>query len=332
MTKIIIPPKLKPGDEIRVIAPARSLALISEANRQIANDNLAKLGLKVSFGQHVLEQDESMSSSLESRLQDLHEAFLDKNVKAIITVIGGFNSNQLLQHIDWKIIKNNPKIFCGYSDITVLHNAILAKANLATYYGPHYSTLSQKLHLDYTLEYFKKCLFSAEPISIKPCSNWTDDLWYFDQDKREPIKNEGWLLINEGEATGTIFGGNSNTLGLLKGTEYFPKIKNSILFLEDDNLVGPMMAVEFDRTLQAFIHLPEFKFVKGIVIGRFQKASQMTTEKIKKIVKGKKELNNLPVIANVEFSHIEPRLTVPIGGEAYLSAKEGEIKLEFIKH
>src|SRR3989338_8061462 len=170
--KKIFPEKLKTGDEVRIIAPSKSMAILSKETINIANKRFEKLGLKLSFGKHVNETDEFNSSSIESRIEDLHEAFSDKNVKAVITVIGGFNSNQLLRYIDWDLIKNNPKIFCGYSDITALNNAIFAKTGLVTYSGPHYSSFGQELYFDYTLEYFKKCLFSDEPLEIKPSQNW----------------------------------------------------------------------------------------------------------------------------------------------------------------
>src|SRR3990167_2363671 len=129
----IYPEKLRKGDEVRIIAPSRSMAIISEESKKIANQRFSDLGLKLSFGKHVEEKDDFCSSSIASRAEDLHEAFFDKNVKAIITVIGGFNSNQLLKYIDWKIIKDNPKIFCGFSDITILNNAILQKTGLVSY-------------------------------------------------------------------------------------------------------------------------------------------------------------------------------------------------------
>ena len=159
----IFPNKLKIGDEVRVIAPARSLAIISKENREIANKRIEELGLKISFGKHLDEMDDFASSSIESRIEDLHEAFSDKNVKAVFTVIGGFNSNQLLKYIDWDLIKNNPKIICGYSDITALNDSIFAKTGLVTYSAPQYSTFGQKLYFDYTLDYFKKCLFKNDP-------------------------------------------------------------------------------------------------------------------------------------------------------------------------
>ncbi|MBI5356646.1 LD-carboxypeptidase [Candidatus Collierbacteria bacterium] len=104
------PRKLKAGDEVRIIAPSRSLSIITKRSREIADKRFADLGLKLSFGKHVEEIDDFASTSIQSRIEDLHQAFGDKNVKAIITVIGGFNSNQLLKYIDWDLIKDNPKI------------------------------------------------------------------------------------------------------------------------------------------------------------------------------------------------------------------------------
>ena len=325
----IYPAKLKAGDEVRIIAPSRSLAIVSEEVRRIANKRFSDLGLKISFGKHVEEKDEFASSSIESRIEDLHEAFGDKNVKAIITVIGGFNSNQLLKYLDWDLIRNNPKIFCGYSDATALSNAIFTKTGLISYSGPHYSNFGEELYFDYTLEYFKKCIFSEDPFEIIPSKQWSDDAWYKNQKDRTLIKNEGFLVINEGSAFGTIIGGNLGTLNLLQGTEYFPTLENSILFIEDDDESLPHT---FDRDLQSLIHLPSFSGVKGIVIGRFQKASKMTNDLLIKIIKTKKELDNIPIIANLDFGHTDPKITFPIGGEANLIVKERKVKLELTKH
>lgn len=326
----IYPEKLKTGDEVRVIAPARSMSLISKESREIANKRFADLGLKLTFGKHIEESDDFVSSSIESRIKDLHEAFADKNVKAILTVIGGFNSNQLLRYIDWNLIKNNPKILCGFSDITALNNSIFAKTGLVSYSGPHYSTFGQKLYFDYTLDYFKKCLMSDEPFEIKPSDSWTDDKWYANQDDRNPIKNEGWLVINEGEAQGAIIGANLCTFNLLQGTEYSPKFpKDTILFIEDDEMSN---AVTFDRDLQSVIHQPGFENIKGIVIGRFQNISKITNSLLTQIIKTKKELNNLPVIANVDFGHTSPIITFPIGGEVEINASKSEPMIKILKH
>ncbi len=325
----IFPKKLEKGDLIRVIAPASSLAIISEENRRIANGRFEELGLRLSFGKHAEEIDEFRSSSIESRVKDIHDAFQDPEVNAILAVIGGFNSNQLLQYIDWELVRNNPKIFCGYSDITALNNALYAKTGLISYSGPAYASFGEKKGFDYTLEYFKKCLFSENPYEIMPSKEWSDDGWYKDQENRKFIKNEGPWIINEGSARGTLIGANLCTLNLLQGTEYFPDLNNSILFLEDDE---DTRAVLFERDLQSLIHQPGFAGVKGLVIGRFQRESAVSKDNLMKIIKTKRELDNIPVIANIDFGHTQSMITFPIGGEVSFSANEGETKIEILKH
>jgi len=325
----MFPNKLISGDEVRIIAPSRSLAIITPESRKIADKRFENLGLKLSFGKHIEEMDDFASTSIEARVEDLHAAFSDKNVKAILTVIGGFNSNQLLRYINWELIKSNPKILCGFSDITALNNAFFAETGLVTYSGPHYSTFGQKLYFDYTLEYFKKCLFSDNPIDVQPSEYWSDDEWYKDQNERKLIPNKDWLLINKGNAQGTILGANLCTLNLLQGTEYMPSLKDSILFLEDDET---SKSFDFDRNLQSLIHLSDFSNVKGIIIGRFQNTSEMTTEKLTQIIKTKKELNNLPVVAGVDFGHTDPKISFPVGGEVKLQLAESSSTIQIVKH
>jgi len=124
-------------------------------------------------------------------------------------------------------------------------------------------------------------------------------------------------------------GGNLCTLNLLFGTEFMPDIKDSILFLEDDEESSLKL---FDRNLQSLLHQPDFSQVRGLIIGRFQKASMATNEKITKMIKTKKELQNIPVVCNLDFGHTSPLFTFPIGGTARLSAKKDAIKLEILDH
>jgi muramoyltetrapeptide carboxypeptidase LdcA involved in peptidoglycan recycling len=312
----LIPEKLKKGDKVMIIAPARGLKIIGQDVRQIAIERLNGLGLEVVFAPNTTDEnwDYMGSSSIEKRVEDIHTAFKDKSVKAILTVIGGFNSNQLLKYLDYDLIKNNPKIFCGYSDITALANAILAKTGLQTYYGPHYSSLGMKYGCDYTFEHFIKMLITDDRDAIEPSQIWSDDLWFLDQEKREFEANEGYWVIHQGKAKGTIAGGNLCTYNLLLGTPYRRKFtEDTILFIED-TASAPLQDIE--RDLQALIHQEDFCNVKGIVIGRFQKGSQITKEGLEYIINTKKELKDLPIVANVDFGHTYPLLTIPLGGTA----------------
>lgn len=314
--------KLKQGDEVRIIAPARSMKILGADCIELANKRLEALGLRVTFGKNVMLCDEVLSSPIEARIDDLHDAFRDTNVKAILTVIGGFNSNQLLTHIDYELIKNNPKIFCGFSDITALSNAIYKKTGLITYSGVHYSSFGMKHGFEYSLESFKNIFFDDKKIAVTSSKEWSNDSWFMNQENREFIKNEGMFVINKGKAEGRIIGGNLCTFNLLQGTDYMPNLEDTILFIEDDSGTREMFYVEFDRNLQSLMHQKGFSKVKGIVIGRAEKVCNMTKEKWIRLIKSKKELDNIPVIAGADFGHTTPIFTFPIGGKAELEARE----------
>ena len=324
----MIPEKLKQGDEVRIVAPSRSMSMLKDDCINLAIERLESFGLKVTFAKHVKDfEPDYMAANYKDRAEDLNEAFKDSNVKAILTVIGGFNSNQIIKYLDYDMIKKNPKILCGFSDITILLDTIYKKTDLVTYYGPHFSSFGMKKGFDYTFEYFKKILLGDGKAQIVSSENWSDDLWFLDQENREFIDNKGMFIINEGEAEGKIIGGNLCTLNLLQGTEYMPDIKNSILFLEDDEMAGKLFLVEFDRNLVSLIQQPGFETVRGIVLGRCQKGSEMTKEKWMKLIKSKPELEKIPVIADCDFGHTTPIITFPIGGHAILKAKNEKIEL-----
>ena len=244
-------------------------------------------------------------------------------------MIGGFNSNQLLRYIDFSIIHKNPKIFCGFSDITTLQNAILKKSSSVSYSGPAYATFGQKKGFEYTLEYFKKCVIEDNPFEVLPSLEFRGERWYRDQEHAHFIKNKGYYMINSGFGTGTVIGGNLCTLNLLQGTDYMPDLKNSIVFIEDDSESKPQ---NFDRDLQSLIMQEGFENVQGLVIGRFQKASKMTREKLIKIIKTKEELKDIPVIADADFGHTTPMITFPIGGKAEICADGINPSIKIIKH
>src|SRR3989344_1419818 len=321
----MIPTKLKEGDEIRILSPAESMSQFPKKFIDDSKEKLERLGFEVTFSKNIKEIDEFNSTSIKSRVDDIHEAFSDKNVKAIIATVGGFNSNQLLRHLNYKLIKNNPKILCGYSDITALQNTIYKKTGLVTYSGPEFMTFGMLKGIDYILKYFKKCLMEEKPLYVTPSKTWSDDKWWKNQEKRNFIKNKGTFAINRGKVEGIIIGGNLCTLNLLQGTEFMPSLKGSILFIED-NYESKLH--HFDRDLQSLIHLPDFKYVKGIVIGRFQKESKAEKELIIKMIKTKKELNKIPIIADADFGHTYPMMTFPIGGRARIDNN----KIEIIKH
>ncbi|MFA6408369.1 MAG: S66 peptidase family protein [Candidatus Paceibacterota bacterium] len=325
----MIPKKIGKGSHIRVIAPARSLGLLLSDSKELAQKRLEGHGFRLSFGKHANEMDEFNSSSIASRIEDLHDAFQDKDVDAVLTVIGGYNTNQLLKYIDYDLIAANPKILCGFSDITAIGNAVTAKTGLVTYCGPHFSSWGMKKGFDYSVEYFDKALTTDEPFVLLQSRDWSDDPWYLDQEKRDFIENEGYWIMNSGEAVGRTVGGHVRCLSALQGTEYWPGLKDSVLLLEEDAETNPPL---FDRLLQSLIHQPDFPGVRGILIGRFQKETGMTRELLSKIIKGKEELSSLPIVANLNFGHTTPITTLPVGGSIYIKAGEHDATIEVIEH
>ncbi|MBO5109243.1 MAG: LD-carboxypeptidase [Clostridia bacterium] len=310
----MIAKKLKPGDEIRVVAPSRSQAVVWERAHHHAMQFWQDSGFILTFSKNCRELDQYQSSSIASRVEDLHEAFQDSNVKMIITSIGGFNANQLLPHLDYDLIAKNPKIFCGYSDITVLQNAIYAKTGLVTYSGPHYSTFGFDGEQEYTRKAFLDCFTKETALNI------------------QPSKTAGrYYVLQEGSCEGAVIGGNLCTVNLLQGTPYMPDIRDKVLFLEDDNIMGEYFAYEFDRNLQSLLQMEGADSVKGIVFGRFDESCGMTLNRINDIVRDKVP-SHIPVIFGVDFGHIFPILTFPIGGTVKIDANKNGVDIQFISH
>lgn len=147
---MIIADKLRVGEEIRVIAPSKSLGTVPENICNEAVNYLTGRGFRVTFSENCRAIDETESSCIQARVDDLHAAFADKGVKAILAARGGANVNQILEYIDYSLIYNNPKIICGFSDITALENAIFTKTGLVTYHGPQFSTFGAERERLYT--------------------------------------------------------------------------------------------------------------------------------------------------------------------------------------
>lgn len=324
----IVPQKLKAGDEIRVVAPSTGIRIIGADCRQIAKERFEAMGLKVSFGKNTIDDNFDMfgSTDVMKRAEDIMEAFKDKNVKAVFTIIGGFNSNQVLPFLDYEIIKQNPKIVCGFSDITALLNGIRAQTGLVTFYGPHYSSVGMLKGNEYALDALQKVLFDGV-YTWKPAAEWSDDLWFIDQQKRAFVKNDGWWVLQEGKAEGVLEGGNLGTYILLNGTPYQPEFKpDTILTVEDCFTAEAADAKYFMRQLQALVQRKDFKNVRAVLIGRFQKASNVTREKLAYIIQNIPQLKGLPVIANMDFGHTTPVATLPLGGYCKVSGDMAEVR------
>lgn len=310
----MISDKLKQGDEIRVIAPSGSLSRVYKEIYERALSYLESQGFKITFSKNCREMDEFQSSAIRSRVDDIHEAFSDKNVKMVITCIGGFNVNQILKYIDYDLIRTNPKILCGYSDITALLNAVYAKTGLITYHGPHFCSFGFTEEQLYTQKCFFECVMNDEPVSIVPSKS-----------------AEKYCIIQEGICEGEIIGGNLCTLNLLQGTPYMPTLQDKVLFIEDDNIMGDYFVYEFDRNLQSLLQVYGADSITGIIFGRFDKSCKLDENIINRIIRDKIS-PNIPVVFGVDFGHVFPMITFPIGGKVKIEAKGERVDIQIIEH
>lgn len=316
----VFPKKLNVGDEVRIVAPSLSLASICKTDVEkesylLATERLGDLGLVVTEGEHLWEEDPFECPPAAGRLADLHAAFSDPQVKGILTVIGGWNANQILEEIDYALIRANPKVFCGYSDITVLNAAFYTQAGLVTYSGPHSSTFGMRDGIEFTVSAFRQALMCTDPVVLKPSAKWAEDAWFLDQDQREFKDNPGWVVLQEGVAEASIVGGNLSSLSLLRGTRFMPDLTGVVLFLEDLREVR-----EFDRLLQALLHTPGGDQLAGLVIGRFPSSSNASLERLRFMIDSKPALKGVPVVYGLDFGHTTPHISFPFGGKVCVRA------------
>lgn len=319
--KRIFPEKIQVGDEIRVLSPSTSLKVVnSDADNRSTENYITELGYNISYSKNINEKDILNSSSIQSRVDDIHDAFKDEKVKVILTSIGGFNSNELLPYLDYELIKANPKILCGYSDITSLHNGIFAKTGLVTYSGPAYSSFKMKELQDYQTNRWLIAL-REKSYDLNPSDYWSSDPWFIPEEPRNLIKNK-WKVYNHGHSEGITLVGNMNTFILVQGTEYMPQVDEPILFIE---IAEENNAFDFARNLASLLQV--YKHPKAIIIGRFPKESNTTEETLTYILDKHPILKTIPVIYNVNFGHTQPIFTFPIGGTVKVDTQNKSLKV-----
>lgn len=301
--------KLTYGDHIRIVSPSSSIELLGGFKANLsAKRSLEKLGFTVSFSNNYMENDLLNSSSISSRVSDIHDAFRDSHVHAILATIGGFNANELLPYLDYDLIKKHPKIICGYSDTTALLNAIYAKTGMETYMGPSYSSFKMDEGQDYQSRMWLNAV-TRHSYSLVPSREWSDDAWY-DPSQPRHFKPTEWKVYNDGKAQGTIIGGNLSTFGLLRGTEFAPKPENYVLFLEG---AEEEHYTEVARNLAALLQV--YPDPQAVVFGRFPKETQMTEDILRFILDKHPILKKVPVMYDLDFAHTQPLFTFTIGAQ-----------------
>lgn len=286
---LIKPKKLEKGDTISIIAPSGEVE--TDENLLRATEYLKSLGYKVKIGKNALKRNKYLAGTDEERLKDLHSAFEDKETNAIIALRGGYGAIRLVNKIDYNLIRNNPKIFAGYSDITALSAMFLKHAGLVTYSAPMINgDFGVEKRDDFTMDSFFKTITTDK--------------------KQELTANE---VLYNGKSSGITFGGNLATLVSLCGLDFVPDQK-FIFFVEDLN--EPVY--KLDKMFTQLLNLEQFrKNVAGIVFGEFLDIDNKTW-----LIDLEKEIAQelkVPTISGLKITHAREKLTIPVGIESAIS-------------
>ena len=330
MKSLTIPSQLNIGDIVATVS------LSSGCAGDYPVDLRYKIGIermKNEFGLNAISMPNSMKGSKyiyenpKARAEDLMEAFERKDVKAIISNVGGEDCVRILPYLDYSLIRKNPKIVLGFSDFTTIH-LLCYYCGLRSYYGPAVLTdFAENVNMyNYTKKWIKKTLFSSDVIgNIYSSKYWTSQRLEWaevsnNNIKREVYPHEGVKLIQgKGVVRGHLLGGCINVLDRLRGLNIFPCIDEwdgAILFIETSNSeLSPQMSRYFLRSLAA---LGVFEKIEGIVFGKPYNNlyyDEFNAELLR-IVAYEQGRDNLPILCNLNFGHTSPSFIIPYGAEA----------------
>ncbi len=308
--KIIKPPKLKPGDKVGIISPSEPIIYRKKFLRGV--EALKKLGFRVVLGKNILKEHGAyMAGTDVQRAADLNAMFRNPQIKAVFCGRGGMASNRLLGLIDCAAIRKNPKVFMGYSDITVLLNAIHKKTGLVTFHGPTVESVFSfgfSGKHKYTREYFLKAVADSRPIG--PVRRW-----------------RGLEILKKGRASGRLVGGNLSVLRTLAGTTFEPDWRGKVLFWEE--VTETAQYVDF---CLAHLRLAGvFKKISGMVIGKLVDCDILRSDDdwkkekalpLDKVVLELCRAYKFPIIKGAAFGHYWPMLTLPIGAKASIDTSK----------
>jgi muramoyltetrapeptide carboxypeptidase len=298
----IIPERLKLGDTIGVVSPSDPVTPAIKQQLEAGIKFLKNQGFNVELAPQALSNTLGYSATAQEKADDINQMFAAQHIKAIICSQGGHNANGVLPCLNYELIKANPKIFFGMSDITVLLNAIYTKTGLITFHG---NDLMWGFGTDYTAydeNEFLDRLVNGESGLIN--------------------KNNKWQYIREGLAEGKLIGGNLRCLAKLAGTSYFPNVENSILFLEYYGEESPVTMVS-----SHFHHLKQlgiFEKIKGLWLGYYKTPSNISIEQIAKEVT---KNYDFPILQCDDFGHNMPNTVIPVGCLAKLDASNCCVEL-----
>ena len=302
----LVPSKLKIGDTIGVVAPSSPIIgdNIDELNR--AKEIVERSGFKVKYSKNIFSNTNGYSATAREKAEDINAMFADKEVKMIWCAKGGNNSNSTFEYIDYELIKKNPKIVCGFSDITSITNMITEKTGLITFSGTNFKTIATD-ETDYS---YKQAL-----------SRFVDGNLEFGPE------NEEYVTIQKGKAEGELIGGNlSLTRGMVAG-KYSLDFTDKILFLEE---LG--FETDPEATSNNVYYMKQngvFDKIKGLWIGNYEHESGISLEKIiLDVLDGEYKF---PIIKSNNFGHIERKIVVPIGTTAEINTDE-DVKIRLVEN
>lgn len=299
------PSKLKKGDKVGVIAPASPPK--SEPLKKGIRF-LEELGLKVKVGNSVHKKYGYLAGNDTERIEDIHKMFSDQDVKAIFCACGGFGTGRIVSRLNFELIRQNPKIFWGYSDITFLHTAIHQQTGLVTFHGP---MLSSDIGLEDVHEASKESfrqLFQTGDI------DYTHDITKLE-------------TVSEGIATGPVIGGNLTLLVSTLGTPFEVNTKGKIFFIEDID----EEPYQVDRMLNQLKMANKFKDVSGIIIGDFKNCEPKKRERsltLDEVLTEHIASTGKPALKGFNIGHSSPNIAIPVGSIGTMNTFEHSFKIE----
>jgi muramoyltetrapeptide carboxypeptidase LdcA involved in peptidoglycan recycling len=330
---MIKPPRLRIGDTVAIVSPSWGGAGAFPHRIEQAVKHLNSLGFNVKIASHTLNQSGFVSDSPENRVQDIHDMFIDSEVRAIISAIGGNHSCHLLPLLDFDLIRDHPTVFVGFSDITVLNVAIWKKTGLVTFNGPAILTDFGEFPkmFEYTEHYFLKAVTQPSPIgAIEPSDWWTEEFqeWGRKQDLERPrtrVPTQGWTWLRDGVAENTLIGGCLESLEHLRGTPFWPDWEDAILFLETSE--GKPSPERIDSFLMDYENMGVLGKLRGMLVGRPMKYSEPEKEQLRDIILNRTRRHLFPIITDMDFGHTAPQFTIPIGCRGRIDSEQRRFEI-----
>lgn len=312
---LIRPMRLRPGDTVGVITP--STPVIDPDRLTVVERTMKYFGLRWKIGKNVARRSVDYASFVQERLDDLHAMFRDKEVNAVFALRGGYGSPQILDRIDYDLIRRNPKIFLGFSDITALHLAIHKRARLVTFHGPNVASGFS----NYTQQHFRRALFETTPMGRLTNPPETNEL----------RPNHALRAIRPGTASGQLTGGNLSLIVATMGTPYEIETRGKILFIED---VGEE-PYRIDRMLTHLRLAGKFDSAAGVIFGECSgcspgdyKPSTASPYTLGEVLDNIFGALKVPVLSGLTIGHTIDQLTLPLGVAATLDADKGTLEIK----